>query len=297
MSCTGDGARNAKRPRAPADSYGRCVRSEEYREERARKAEVILALCETELRAALRIADLGAGTGLIKKSLEVTLDKYIYGFDIDISFIARAEGMVVADVRWLPVRAAWLDFLILNHVYEHVTDQTALFREAARVLRPGGCAYVSAGNRLAVMEPHYRLPMLSWLPRGLAGAYVRASRRGTGYEGIRFRTYGVLVKLMREAGFQVEDITERAFDRLLRKGGWPVWRVIWRTLAAFPRALRGPLLRAASPQWFFLLRRPAEVSGDGRGMEPERARAAREGRSGRHPSPQSIPWDSGARNA
>ena len=259
------------------DAYEAYVRSRAYREERACKADVILTLCEGELGAADSIADLGAGTGLIKRALEETTGKTIVGFDIDESFIRASDRMIVADVRELPARDGRFDFLLLNPLYEHVSDPARLFEEAYRVLRAGGAAYVSAGNRLAVLEPHYRLPFLSWLPELLATRYLRLSGRGESYAEIRFRTYRSLVRLMLGAGFRVHDITERALRSLLdREEGRGGRRAAWRALAVLPATVRRLLLQALSPQWFFLLEKPRE----GAGRDRNRAAPRGHGRPG-----------------
>lgn len=257
-------------PGARRDFYERFVRSERYRAERARKARVILGLCGDRLKEAGRAADLGSGTGLIKKTLETTLDKYIYGFELDVTFIEWGRGTVAADVCRLPVADGTFDFLLLNHLYEHVGDQGALFREAYRVLDEGGAAYVSAGNALAVMEPHYRLPFLSWLPRRLADAYLRLTGRGWAYEGIRFRSYRALHGVMRQAGFRVEDLTERALETLIGPQRGRRWLLARALLRRLPGRARRRLLQRLSPQWFFLLRKPSG------GMERSRPADARE---------------------
>lgn len=244
---------------ADGDRYGAFVRSAEYRRERPAKARVIARLCRAELERAGRVVDLGSGTGIIKKELEVEFGKPIVGFDIDREFIEEAERMVVADVLGLPLGDASVDFAILNHLYEHVDDQARLFRELFRILRPGGRAYVSAGNRLAVREPHYRLPFLSWLPRGLAGAYVRASGRGRGYEGIRFLTWGTLAGLIRRAGLEIEDRTERALEEMLSELRGGASRAAWAALSVLPGRARRATLRWISPQWFLVVRRPGAV--------------------------------------
>jgi SAM-dependent methyltransferase len=241
------------------DRYESFVRSREYRRERPEKARVIAHLCRDEIEAARRVVDLGAGTGIIKKELEVIFDKPILGFDLDRSFIESSRRMAVADVLRLPLAAESIDFALLNHLYEHVADQAGLFGELARVLAPGGRAYLSAGNRLAVMEPHYRLPFLSWLPAGLASLYVRSSGRGPGYEGIRFLTRGRLMRLLSAAGLEVEDRTETALDELLGSLRGVLARVVWRSLKALPAGLRGILVRWLSPQWFLVLRRSTEA--------------------------------------
>jgi len=244
------------REHATADRYGALVTSEAYRRSRASRARVIWHLCGRWLAAAERPADLGAGTGIIRKLLEEKRGKPLYGFEIDTAFIVERERMVGADVLRLPLADGSLDFVLLNHLYEHVDDVGALFRETHRVLRPGGRAYVTAGNRLAVVEPHYRLPLLSWLPRPAASAYLRLSGRGRRYEGIRFLTWPPLERQMREAGFRVHDLTESAIDELLEETWGPPWTGVWALFRAFPSPARRALLRGLSPQWFVLLEKP-----------------------------------------
>ncbi len=239
------------------DRYGQYVATQTYRDSRRRKAAVIAHLCREQLEAAERIADLGAGTGIIRKELEVSAGKPIHGFDIDKSFIVDKERMTVADVLELPLRSGDLDLVMLNHLYEHVGNQAGLFAEAYRVLRPGGWAYVTAGSRRAVMEPHYRLPFLSWLPAPAAAAYVRLSGRGDGYEDIKFLTYRPLVRLMRGAGFMIHDITERAIDDLIETTWGRTWAKAWAPVRALPAEARRSALKALAPQWFFLLEKPA----------------------------------------
>ncbi len=247
--------------RREADRYARFVASPEYRANRTRKATVIAALCAAELEAAERPADLGAGTGIVKKVLEDKFAKKIVGFEIDNSFIRERERMVVADATRLPVADDAFDFIILNHVYEHVPDQAALFDEVARVLTPGAVAYMSAGNRLAIIEPHYRLPFLSWLPKPLADRYVRWTRRGSGYAGIRFRTYRRLVAVVEGAQLRVRDITERAIQDQLAEAWGEGWVPAWRAFIRMPERIRRRLLRNLSPQWFFMLERPVRAVG------------------------------------
>ncbi|MFQ5746461.1 MAG: methyltransferase domain-containing protein [Gemmatimonadota bacterium] len=239
------------------DRYGNLLGSEAYRRSRRGKARVIAHLCASELRAARRIADLGAGTGLIKRELEKVAGRRILGFDIDPAFFVERRGMVLADVRRLPLRGGDFDLLIVNHLYEHVPDPGALFREVARVLAPGGRAYVTAGSRLAIVEPHFRLPFLSWLPTGLADRYVRATGRGGSYEGIRFLSYRPLTRLIRASGLSIHDITERALDELIDSTWGSAWARIWAVCRRAPAGLRRRALEVLSPQWFFLLEKPA----------------------------------------
>ena len=245
---------------AGTDRYETFTATEAYREGRLRKARVIAHLCAPYLTGSARAADLGAGTGIIRKALEVESGNPIYGLEIDSQFIVEKERMVRGDVLRIPFASESLDFVMLNHLYEHVPDAGALFRETYRVLRPGGRAYVTAGSRLAIVEPHYRLPFLSWLPKGSAGAYLRITRRGRSYDDIQFLTYRPLTRLMRSAGFIIHDVTERAIDDLIRVAWGERWAAVWGALRRMPDGVRRSFLRTGSPQWFFFLERPARPS-------------------------------------
>ncbi|WP_423929626.1 methyltransferase domain-containing protein [Candidatus Palauibacter sp.] len=239
---------------AERDYYAAFLSSPEYRRSRVRKAAVVAAIIDDEIRSAEVIGDLGSGTGLLKRELETIGGKRIFGFEVDRAVLIERERTCVADGGRLPVSDATFDLLIVNHVYEHVAEPRRLFEEVSRVLKPGGRAYVTAGSRWAILEPHYRLPLLSWLPESLADRYVRLTRRGDSYSGIRFLGYRRLRCKMNVAGLHTSDITERALRSVLGGGGGSKWRPVWRLLSLLPEPVRRGGLRWA-PQWFFLLRR------------------------------------------
>jgi SAM-dependent methyltransferase len=135
----------------------------------------------------LRLLDIGCSGGIVASELHER-GATVIGADIDVPGLAKAQarygarvGFLCADAEQLPVATGTVDIVVLNHIYEHVVDPEALAAEVARVLAPRGVAYLGLGNRLGVIEPHYRLPFLSWLPRALAHRYVRASGRADSY--------------------------------------------------------------------------------------------------------------------
>lgn len=239
------------------DYYLEFLRSDRYRESRAAKARVVDSVIGAELRSAVLIADIGSGSGLMKRELETITQRAIFGFELDPAALVERRRTCVADGTRMPLADDSFDLLILNHVYEHVGNPRELFSEAVRIVKPGGTIYVTAGSRWAVMEPHYRLLFLSWLPGRIADWYVRCMRRGKGYRGIRFLGYRALVRRMQVPGIRILDITEHAIRRGLRsKGprGSLGWRCGWTLLSHIPGSVRQWMLRF-SPQWFFLLRR------------------------------------------
>jgi 2-polyprenyl-3-methyl-5-hydroxy-6-metoxy-1,4-benzoquinol methylase len=158
---------------------------------RSRQANKILAILKDFLGqdlSNLKCLDIGCGTGAISKQLAEEFGQLV-GVDIDLESAgtdytsAGGNGMfAVADGGRVPAPDGSFDIVICAQVYEHASDQRALATEIWRVLRSGGICFFSGPNRLAVMEEHYWLPLLSWLPRPIADGYVRLLGRGKRYD-------------------------------------------------------------------------------------------------------------------
>lgn len=168
----------------------------------AKIAAVVQHFLGTEDLDGLVALDIGCSGGIVSEQL-AGRGARVVGLDIDVPGLAVAAGRATADLAFLcadsaavPLTDGSVDVVVCNHVYEHVVSPEALVEEIDRVLAPGGVAYLGLGNRWWVMEPHYRLPFLSWLPRPLAHRYVRLSGRAehyheafTGRRGLR-RLFG-----------------------------------------------------------------------------------------------------------
>ncbi len=159
----------------------------------------------------LTVLDIGCSAGFIADELARAGAARTIGADIDVPGLARAHGrfgdtvtFLCADGRNLPFPDESIDLVVFNHIYEHVVDPDAVVAEIWRVLAPDGVVYLGLGNRLGVMEPHYRLPFLSYLPRPLADRYVRAFKKADCYYE-RFRTRRGLRRML--AQFHVWDYT------------------------------------------------------------------------------------------
>jgi SAM-dependent methyltransferase len=234
--------------------YTRWLADPEYRASRRQKADLIHAICEPWLASAQTAVDLGAGTGLIRKRLEELARRPIVGFEIDLAFVEDPKRMAVADLERLPLRDQSVAFGIANHVYEHVRDLDAFFAELARVLTENGRAYMTAGNRYALMEPHYRVPTLAWWPEPVATRILRWSGRGERYADINFTTHRRLAAAANRQDLVLDDLTDRVLmteiDRYTSRTG----RLIGKVARSFPTAPRRRALELLSPQWFFLVR-------------------------------------------
>jgi len=96
------------------------------------------------------------------------------------------------------------EVVVCNQMYEHAPDAYQLLQEIYRLLVPGGVCYFGAVSRLTPIEPHYRLPFLSWLPKPIAHLYMRAAGKGERYYE-NLRTYWGLKALLSD--FVVHDYT------------------------------------------------------------------------------------------
>ena len=210
---------------------------------KARKIRTILQQ-HMDLRGCA-ILDIGTGSGHIAASLAEAAgpDGEVWGVDaVDQRQVEAATRFALVTDARLPFEDASFDVVVSNHVVEHVgglEDQQRHLGEIARVLRPGGIGYLATPNRWAVIEPHYHLPFLSWLPRWARGGYVRLARRGWGYDCDPLAR-GVLVRLLRRAPLRFRDATEEAMHVMAS--------------VESPGRLRRAALRA--PRWMIASARP-----------------------------------------
>ena len=181
---------------------------------RRKKAAKIVAVVSHALGVesldALRAVDVGCSAGFIADELSLA-GATTSGVDIDEPGLARARERFgdrvdfrVARGEDLPFEDDSVDVVVLNHIYEHVVDPEAVVADIHRVLRPGGLLYLGVGHRWQLIEPHHRLPFLSWLPRPAADRYVRLAGRGDHYYE-RYYTPAGLRRLF--AAFDVWDYT------------------------------------------------------------------------------------------
>lgn len=134
------------------------------------------------------ILDIGCSGGVILDCLSISCG-YKIGIDIDINALKIAKKnktnstlhLICGDGMYLPFRDDTIGFTLCNHVYEHLPDSEKLFSEIFRILKPCGVCYCAAGNVLKIMEAHYQLPFLSWLPKKFAHHYLRITHRGDYY--------------------------------------------------------------------------------------------------------------------
>lgn len=114
----------------------------------------------------------------------------------------------------LPFEDKFFDLVITNHVIEHVGDyenQINHLKEISRVLKKDGILYLAVPNRWRLIEPHYKLPLLSWLPRSLSDLYVRLSGKGNFYDCFPLSRSAAFL-ILKKTGFVIKEATLEAIQ-------------------------------------------------------------------------------------
>lgn len=143
----------------------------------------------------------------------------------------------------LPFADQSFDVVLSNHVIEHVGDertQRAHLAELRRVMRVDGVGYLAVPNRWMLIEPHYKLAFLSWLPHAWRTPYLRAMRKGEEYDCEPLQV-GQAQQMLAEAGCRYENLCLNALRATLeieRSNS-----LVARTLRRIPDAILMPMNR------------------------------------------------------
>lgn len=200
-----------RRPHAVLDVHSRRWK--------AIKIDRLLGLCERP--KPLKLLEIGTGSGIIAHyfATHPKLPCIVTAVDIVDQRVVKEgfEFCLVSDTS-LPFPAGSFDAVISNHVIEHLggpRDQESHLREMRRIMGRESAGYLATPNRWALIEPHYKLPFLSWLPRSKRDRYLRLARAGEHYD-CEPLSVGVLERLLKKAGFHFQNIGAAALQEMLR---------------------------------------------------------------------------------
>lgn len=196
------------------------------KEGRRKKAEKIKSLLAPYMDfAGAKLLDVGGGAGWIAHFLQeagavsvVTDVKDQRADGTEVSFAAsKGTSLPFEDIKF--------DVVLYNHVIEHVgaeANQRAHLAEIKRVLKPDGVLYVSVPNKWALVENHYGLPFLSWLPKSLADRYMRLTGKASQFDCVPL-SRSTLKSYLIDAGFHAEEVTLLAAKHALKHEVSPSW--------------------------------------------------------------------------
>jgi 2-polyprenyl-3-methyl-5-hydroxy-6-metoxy-1,4-benzoquinol methylase len=183
---------------------------ESNRESKVRKILAILAEFVNSTES-LFCLDIGCGNGAITHRVASHF-KTTIGLDHDWKLIQKANkhrlepalSFINSNGAYLPFASGVFDVILFTQVYEHTSSPDELVNQIWLKLKPGGICFFSGPNKWALMEEHYWLPFLSWLPRSLASFYMRLFRGGQKYD-IYSKSYWQLQKMLER--FEIKDQT------------------------------------------------------------------------------------------
>lgn len=199
--------------------------------------------------------NIGSSTGIIDNALAAKVGK-MTGVDIDEKAVKHAKKSFkrknlkfeIGDGMKLKFKKNTFDIVFCMQIYEHVPDDTILFKEIFRVLKPGGVCYFAAGNRFWPLEYHYNLLFLSWFPKKISNIYLRLLGRGDSYYE-NLRSYRSLEALTKK--FKRVDYTQKILKspkKYKYEDKLPSGKIRTRFASMF-----SPIIRYFAPTFFWIL--------------------------------------------
>ncbi len=225
------------------------------KDSRLLKAKKIETIAKTAGLAFSGVAlEVGCGAGFICAYLSRSGFSEVHAVDVvDERQTEQGFSFQVVENTELPFPNESFDFIVSNHVIEHVgsaDEQKKHLNEIYRTLKPGGGFYFAVPNRWRLIEPHYRLPFLSWLPEKVSSIYMRWLGKGAIYD-CRPLSDSSAREMLEYAGFSFANVTVEAISVVgLIEGGW-----LMGMLSRFPGWIWKPALPIV-PTIIFVCKKP-----------------------------------------
>jgi len=161
---------------------------------------------ERYVRADDVVLDAGCGSGRVFQHRLAGRVRCVIGVDVtdEPRGNQNIDGAAKADLRSLPFRHGTFDLIVMSHVAEHLTEPEPVFRELARVLRPGGRLLLLTPNRW-----HYVALTARALPQWLhvlLNGWRGVDSRDVFPTAYRANTVSRLRELSAQAGLAVERL-------------------------------------------------------------------------------------------
>ena len=108
-----------------------------------------LLLEQVKLFPGAKVLDVGCGTGTILRKMAEVCNIDGYGIDMAENMIAEAKrkcpdmNIQVAKCENTPFESQTFDVITACMAYHHFSDSIGFAKEAARLLKPGGCLYIT----------------------------------------------------------------------------------------------------------------------------------------------------------
>ena len=130
--------------------------------------------------SSFNLLDIGSSTGIMTNEYSKHF-RDVTGVDLDTKAVQYSINkyknhnlkFICSPIEEINIPDSFFDVITCSQIYEHVPSDKKLMEDIFRLLKPGGVCYFAAGNRFKIIEPHYKLPFLSFLPKKVANVYIR----------------------------------------------------------------------------------------------------------------------------
>ncbi len=229
-------------------------------EVRVKKANKTILILKDYLKSTskLTLVDIGSSTGIMTNEYAKYF-KTVIGVDLDEQAVIYANEKYGAEnVRFIssPIEVVELpessvDVVTCTQIYEHVPSETILLDSIYKLLKPGGVCYFAASNRFKIIEPHYNLPFLSFLPKKVANVYIKIfTTHDEYYENLlSLRNLKILVSKFEVIDYTLKVIknpTKYSADEMLKEN----------TLKYFLYNILSKLFYFLIPTYIWILKKP-----------------------------------------
>ncbi len=119
------------------------------------------------------VLDTGTGSGHIIQDISKKCKSATSVYLNDERMVKTGYKFKKVNDEHLPFANNTFDIVISHHVIEHIPNQKLHLSEIHRVLKKGGTLYLATPNKYGIIDPHYKLPIISWLPRKASTLYLK----------------------------------------------------------------------------------------------------------------------------
>jgi len=164
-----------------------------------------LLLEQVKLFPGASVLDVGCGTGTVLRKMADACDIDGYGIDMAEKMIDEAKckcpdmNILISRCEATPFENQTFDIITVCMAYHHFSDRIGFAKEAARIIKPGGCVYIADPRfpfvvrktmngifRLFNVAGHFNTPQ---------ELYEHFSEYGFAPDGFAFDGYAQVVKL------------------------------------------------------------------------------------------------------
>lgn len=203
-----------------------------------------------------RCLEIGTGSGVMSRYYAEHFNHFI---TVDLHDLRhdRSPGLDfrIMDCQSMEFNDATFDVVLFSHVYQYLNNKSATLAEISRIMTGDGVCFFTTANRFALLEPHYRLAMLGYLPRPLAHRYLNLRRPDFRRYDISSSSYRSL-KMTLAHYFTVTDLTVELIRQHKHYNFSDLPAV--RQIARVPVFILQILNYTIFPSWVMLLRKPQE---------------------------------------